>query len=261
MRSDGVVVTPPALDHDAGFVQRVEDFAVEQFVAQTRVEALDEAVLPRAARRNVGGLRADRRDPFLDGLRHELRAVVRANIGWNAAQDEQVRQNVDDVGGLELAIDPDRQAFVRELVDDVQHPILPALMRAVLDEVVGPHMVRPLGAQTDAGSVVEPEPTPLRLFPRDLQPLASPDPLDPLVADRPARCRSQKLSDLPVAVATVLTGKFDDVGRQLLFVLPPRRDAALRRTVLSKHPADPALGHIQAASNIIDGRTATRGAQ
>ena len=122
-------------------------------------------------------------------------------------------------------------------------------------------MVRPLGAQTDAGSIVEPEPTPLRLFPWDLQPLASPDPFDPFVADRPARRRSQKLGDLPVAVAAVLASEFDNVGSQLLFVLPPRRDTALRRAVLSEHPADPALGHVQLASNMIDGRTATRGAQ
>ena len=42
MRSDGVVVAPPALDDDLGFTQRVEDLAVEQFVTKTSVEALDE---------------------------------------------------------------------------------------------------------------------------------------------------------------------------------------------------------------------------
>src|SRR5919199_6471483 len=43
-----VVVPPPALDHDLGLAQRVEDLAVEQLVAQPRVEALNVAVLPRA---------------------------------------------------------------------------------------------------------------------------------------------------------------------------------------------------------------------
>ena len=32
-----------------------------------------------------------------------------------ATQDEQVREHVDNVDPLELACDPDRQAFVREL--------------------------------------------------------------------------------------------------------------------------------------------------
>ena len=146
MRPDGVVVTTPALDDDARFGQRVEDFAVEQFVTQTRVEALDEAVLPWTAGSDIGGLGANRRDPFLHGLGHELRSIVRPNMTRHTTQDEQVRQNLDDVDGFELPIDPDCQALMRELVDDVQHAILPALMRAVLDEVVGPDMVRPLGA-------------------------------------------------------------------------------------------------------------------
>jgi len=45
----GVVVAPPALDDDPRLSKRVEDFPVEQFVAKSGVEALDEAVLPRAA--------------------------------------------------------------------------------------------------------------------------------------------------------------------------------------------------------------------
>ena len=49
MWPDGIVVTTPALDDDLRLAQRVEDLAVEQLVAQPRIEALDEAVLPRAA--------------------------------------------------------------------------------------------------------------------------------------------------------------------------------------------------------------------
>src|SRR5271163_2242405 len=56
MRANSVVVPTPALDDDLGLAQRVEDLAVEEFVAQARIEALDEAVLPRAARGDVGGL-------------------------------------------------------------------------------------------------------------------------------------------------------------------------------------------------------------
>jgi hypothetical protein len=36
------------------------------------------------------------------------------------------------------------------LVDDVQHPVLAAVVGDVLDEVVAPDMPRPLGAQPDA---------------------------------------------------------------------------------------------------------------
>src|SRR5215207_4583182 len=42
-------------------------------------EALDVTILPRAARSDVGGLGSDRRDPLLDGLGDELRAIVGAD--------------------------------------------------------------------------------------------------------------------------------------------------------------------------------------
>ena len=47
LRTFGVVVTTPLLADDPGFLQIVEDFAVEQFVAKAGVEALDVAILPR----------------------------------------------------------------------------------------------------------------------------------------------------------------------------------------------------------------------
>ena len=76
----------------------------------------------------------------------------------NAAQDEEVRQDVDDVGRLQLPVDPDRQALAGELVDDVEHAELPAVVGAVLDEVVGPDMVGALGPKPHAGAVIQPEP-------------------------------------------------------------------------------------------------------
>ncbi len=90
MRADRVVVATPALDDDLGFPQGVEDLAVEQFVTQARVEAFDVAVLPWTAWRDVCGPGADRGDPLLHGLGHELRTVVGSDVAWHAAQDEQV---------------------------------------------------------------------------------------------------------------------------------------------------------------------------
>jgi hypothetical protein len=78
-------------------------------------------------------------------------------VARHAAQDEQIGEHVDDVDGLELASDADRQALVRELVDDVEHPEPPSVVRPVLDEVVGPDVVAMLGPQPDARSVRQPE--------------------------------------------------------------------------------------------------------
>jgi hypothetical protein len=76
MRAYGVEVPPPALNDDLRLGESVEDLAVEQFVPQPGIERLDEAVLPGAAGRDVGGLRANRADPTLYGLGDELGAVV-----------------------------------------------------------------------------------------------------------------------------------------------------------------------------------------
>src|SRR6188768_3970514 len=103
MRPDGVVVASPALDDNLRFTQRVEDLAVEEFVAQARIEALDEAVLPWAASLDVGGPCADGSDPVLHGLGDELGSIVGTDVSGNTAQDEEVRQCVDDVDGFEPA--------------------------------------------------------------------------------------------------------------------------------------------------------------
>src|SRR5258707_7735895 len=96
-------------------------------------------------------------------------------------QDEQVGQNIDHIDRLELAGGTDRQAFMAELVEHVEHPIPASVMGAVLNEVVGPDMIAVLRPQADARSVRQPEPAALGLLRWDLRPLASPDALDPLV--------------------------------------------------------------------------------
>ena len=90
MGPDGIVMPPPALDHDLSFLQRVEDLTVQQFVAQAGVEALDVPVLPGTARSDVGGLSTDRGNSFLHGLRDELRAVVRPDVPGHSTQNEEI---------------------------------------------------------------------------------------------------------------------------------------------------------------------------
>ena len=45
-----IVVASPAFDEDLGFVQRIEEFPVQQLIPQLPVEGLDIPVLPRTAR-------------------------------------------------------------------------------------------------------------------------------------------------------------------------------------------------------------------
>jgi hypothetical protein len=66
----------------------------------------------------------------------------------------------------------DRQAFMGELVEHVEHPVLASLVGAILDEVIGPDMISVLRPQPDARSVGQPEPASRGLLMGDLQPLA-----------------------------------------------------------------------------------------
>src|SRR5215204_1858308 len=93
----------------------------------------------------------------------------------------------------------------------------------------------------------------------DLQPLASPNPLDPLVVDEPA-CSAQQLGDLAVAVASVLPSKLDDVGAEPLLVVSTTGDLALRRAMLAERRAGATLGYTQLPANVLDADPATRGA-
>ena len=132
-------------------------------------------------------------------------------------------------------------------------------MRAVLDEVVGPDVIAVLGPQPDARSVSEPQTAALGLLGRDLQPLASPDPLDPLVVDEPAGLAQQR-GDLAIAVAAILPGQRDDVGGQPLFIITAPRHLALRRAVLAERRTGAALGDGQLLLDMLDAGAATRGA-
>src|SRR5258708_15714931 len=101
--ADRVVVESPRVDDDLGLAQSVENLAVEQLIAKAGIEALDVAVLPGAAPLDVGGLGTDSRDPVLHRLGDELRSVVGADVSGNAAQDEEVGQNVDHIEAMSRA--------------------------------------------------------------------------------------------------------------------------------------------------------------
>ena len=121
-------------------------------------------------------------------------------------------------------------------------------------------MIAMLRPKPDARAVRQPEPAALGLFARNLQPLLSPDPLDALVVDDPARRSSQQLRDLAIAVAAVLTGKLDDIGGQPLLVVAPLRRLALRRAMLTERRARTTLGDLERAPHVLDNSTTARGA-
>ena len=113
-----------------------------------------------------------------------------------------------------------------ELIDHGEHAELPPIVCSIHDEVIGPDVIGPARPQTDAGSVVEPQPAPFRLLLWDLQPLPPPDALDPLGVHVPTFGPEQG-SDPPMAISAILAGQADDRGRECLFIIPATGSLAL----------------------------------
>ncbi len=144
----------------------------------------------------------------------------RTDVVRNSVTGEQLRRARQDVIGAKVARHDDRQALAAELVDQGQHAERPTVMGAVLNEIVRPNMVRPAWPQSNAGPVVNPQPAPLRPLhwnldasrPLRAQPLAPPDPLDPLVVHAPT-VGPQQGRDATIAIPAVALGQSNDIGR------------------------------------------------
>lgn len=103
MWSDRLVMPAPTLDDDLRFSERIENLAVQEFVAQPGIEALDIAVLPWTAWLDVRRLRTHRRDPFANRFRGGWRASIRLpgfvfpDRGLEPACKVQLAQHVLDM--------------------------------------------------------------------------------------------------------------------------------------------------------------------
>ncbi|OCX66879.1 hypothetical protein BFP70_04205 [Thioclava sp. SK-1] len=139
----------------------------------------------------------------------------------------------------------------------VEHAVGPPVCRPVLDEIIGPDLVRPFSPQPHAGAIRQPKPPAFLLFLRHFKPFAPPNPLDPLVVDAPSRL-NQQAGDLPIALPSIFARQFGDVGRQKRFVLTTGRDLALGRPVLSQSPTGTALGNAEFLPDVINALTTTR---
>ena len=118
------------------------------------------------------------------------------------------------------------------LIKDVQRPKGFAIVGSTMNEVIAPYMIAILRPQPNTRPIVQPKPSFLRLFLWHFQPLPSPKPFNPPVADRPASL-SQQRGDPAIAISAVLSGQLNHVGHQSVFVCATSWDAPLRGPVLS----------------------------
>ena len=99
-------------------------------------------------------------------------------------------------------------------------------------------MIPPLGPQPDARSVVEPESSARLLLGRNLQPLAPPNTLHAIFADKPPRQLEQR-RNATVPIAAILTSQGDDRLGQPAFILALRGLITLRTSQLMEQTAGP----------------------
>ena len=136
-----------------------------------------------------------------------------ANSGSNVNGSSPLHHEVSQDGENALAVHTtrnlDRQALTRELVDHGEHTELTPAPGAVLHEVISPDVIGMLGPEPYARTVIQPEPTALRLFLGNTKAHPPPDPSNTLVVHMPAVASGQ-CGNPPIAVATILAGKLND---------------------------------------------------
>ena len=112
-------------------------------------------------------------------------------------------------------------------------------------------MIGMFGPQPNTGAIVQPKPALFSLFLWNFEPFPPPDPLDPLVVYMPASVVQQP-GDHPITIAPKLSGQFDDVRSQPLFIWLATGHLALRRTMLPECAAGPALGYAKGLPHMVD---------
>jgi hypothetical protein len=100
-----VLVGPPASEHDAGLGQRREQRLVQQLIPQPAIEALDEGILHRFARRDVVPCDVALIGPCQDSVAGEFAAVVADNHLRLAALDHQPVQKFVSSNVLRFLLD------------------------------------------------------------------------------------------------------------------------------------------------------------
>src|SRR5262249_22431935 len=153
--------------------------------------------------------------------------------------------------GFELARGDDRQTAARKFIDDGQHAEGPAVLGAVLNEIIGPDMAFAFRPKPDAGAVVQPKPPASWLFLWHFQPLSPPNPVNPLEIDAKALGLQQR-PDPAIAVTAIGRGQTEDRLRQRILIIANERMPALCRAWLPDDSARATLRHRHLRANVRD---------
>src|SRR5438477_12717096 len=141
VRPDGVVVEPPFGQSRSGMRERAEQRLVQQFVAQSAVEAFDERVLRRFGGRDVMPVDAGLLPPAQDRHARELGAIVGDAVQRLAALGDDRVELTRDPQARERRIGDQCQALARKIVDDGEDAETATVAQRVPQKIERPALV------------------------------------------------------------------------------------------------------------------------
>ena len=90
MRATRVVLTAPAFDEDLGFLQRIEEFPIQQLIPQLPVKGLDVPILPRTPWLDEERCDGQHAVPSPQGPRDKFWAVITPNMQFEANEKQDL---------------------------------------------------------------------------------------------------------------------------------------------------------------------------
>jgi hypothetical protein len=138
------------------------------------------------------------------------------------------------------------------LVDQRQDAQASPIMGLTLHEVEASDVVAMERPQPHAEAIVQPQPASRPMLSRNLEPLTTPDPLNPVFPHLPPRCLQQR-GDAAVAIASVFRRQGDDGAGQRILVSRHGRYGALRAPIPADDPTGVALREAVLLLDRVDG--------
>jgi hypothetical protein len=153
-----------------------------------------------------------------------------------------VGQRQNHRGARPVPLAANHYALLGVLIDQVQYPHRTTVRLPDADEVITPYVALAIRPEPQARSIVEPQAAPCFLLLRILQPFATPDAFDSILAHLPA-CSIEQRGDAPEAIAPILAGQLEDGPGRSIFILTLCRLIALRAAWMIHQLARQPLAH------------------
>src|SRR5581483_1360669 len=160
LRTDGIIVLPPAVEFLWGIGDRVQQRFVETFIAEPPLERFHIRIIGRRPRANKMGVDVLLRSPLSEGFTDKLRSIIHADHLGTPVLCGQPGEDVHDTLTGEGDICLNRQTFAAEGVCDGQEP-----QPSPGDQTLNEKVHRPVPIYTGRSTEGQRTTLPLRPFP------------------------------------------------------------------------------------------------